>query len=64
MDWYENDVKILSDAMLKAKEAFDNYINNELNLDGAYYGLGLTGVVKDSDFVPCKKIIMDFEYDE
>ena len=62
-DWTEDEMETLSDAMFAARKAFDNYINNELSLDGAYFDLKLIGYTKDSDFVPDKQIVMDFNYE-
>ena len=48
-DWYEEEMEILSKAMLKAREAFDHYLNDEMNLDGAYFKLDLKGYILSSD---------------
>jgi len=48
-DWYEEEMEILSKAMLKAREAFDYYINDEMNLDGAYFKLDMKGYILSSD---------------
>ena len=48
-DWYEEEMEILSKAMLKAREAFDYYINDEMNLDGVYFKLDLKGYILSSD---------------
>jgi len=64
IDWYEDNMKILSDAILEAKQRFDEYINDELNLDGAYFELEMTGYVLDDEFDTWKEIYMKFERDK
>jgi len=43
--WYDDNKKILIEAMLEAEKAFNEFINEKLNLDGAYWELELTGYV-------------------
>ena len=49
-EWYDDDKEVLSRAMLKAKEAFDKYINDELGLDGASWDLSMRGFILTGDF--------------
>lgn len=60
-DWYDEDMEHLSKAMLRAKEAFENYFK-EQGLDGAYWTLNLTGyTLTTGDFKPLDKIEMKFD---
>ena len=53
------DELVLCKAMLKAKEAFDKYINKTCNLDGAYFSLYMTGYLHDTSFKKWKEVRMD-----
>ena len=64
IDWYEDNMKILSDAMLEANQRFNEYINDELNLDGAYFEIEMCGYVLDNEFDKWKRIDMKFERDK
>lgn len=63
-DWYQEDMETLSKAMLEARRAFDKYLNEERNIDGAYFELELTGHLLDVEFDRFKKIDMQFHPDE
>lgn len=59
-DWYDEPMEILSKAMLRAKQAFDEYINNELEMDGSYFNLKLEGEITDIEYTPMNRLFMDF----
>ena len=56
-DDYEDDEKMLCEAMFKAKEAFEQYFMN-IGVDAAYYELELSGFTLDVDFERMNQIIM------
>ncbi len=57
-DWYDENMDSLAKAMLKAKQAFNDYFDR-MGLDGAYWELELTGYVLSNDFDRWKKITME-----
>ena len=52
------DELVLCKAMLKAKEAFDKYLDKQ-GLDAAYFSLYLTGYILDDSFRKLKEISMN-----
>ena len=40
--WFDDDKKVLVEAMLEAEKRFKEYINDDLGLDGAYWDIELT----------------------
>ena len=57
--WFDDDKKVLVEAMLEAEKRFKEYINDELGLDGAYWDIELTGYVLSShDFSKMEKVEM------
>ncbi len=51
----EDDLKMLSEAMIEAKESFENYFQ-ERGIDGAYFDIVMEGFVLDIDFNKWKSI--------
>lgn len=60
-DWYKDDMEILTKALLKAKAAFDSYINDEEGLDGIYFGMDVEGTLYDVELNPMHKITIKFD---
>lgn len=56
-DDYEDDEKMLCKAMLKAKEAFEQYFMN-IGIDAAYFEIELSGYVLDVNFKRMNQIVM------
>ena len=56
-DNYEDDEKMLCEAMFKAKEAFDQYFTS-VGIDAAYYELELSGFTLDVEFKRMNQIVM------
>lgn len=57
--FYEDNMELLSKAMLEANQAFNEFFEEE-GLDGAYFDLKMTGFVLDVNFEPMKKVDMEF----
>ena len=61
MDYYENDLEILSKAMLEARKRFREYLLEEHDIDPAFFELRLKGVKLSDDFEPYQTIrMMDY----
>lgn len=48
-EWYDDNKEVLTRAMLKAKQAFDRFINDELGLDGTYFDLSMKGYILERE---------------
>lgn len=62
--WYNDEIETLTIAMLKAKQAFNEYINEEEGLDGSYFELEMAGYVLDAyDLERMREVKIDFRYE-
>lgn len=57
--FYEQDMELLSKAMLTANEAFNEFFE-EQGLDGAFFDVEMTGYVLSTNFERMRKVDMDF----
>ncbi len=63
-DYFDVNMEHLSNAMLEAKKAFDEYFEKE-DLDGAYWALEMDGYVLSShEFSPLRSIHMNFDIEK
>jgi len=64
MAWKDEDMEVLSKAMIEARKRFNEFLNEELELNNAYFDLKLIGYAFDVNLEPMKKIEMDFRFGE
>lgn len=61
IDYYEEDMEMLSKAMLEAKERFNQFLEEECGLEPAYFELRMKGVKLSANLEPFKTIrMMDY----